>query len=55
LDWWENIDKRVQTREVYLQIQKDILLFWTDKRKPIDDQPIETIDFIYNLLQDDRE
>lgn len=31
----------------------EILLKWSFKRKPIDDQPDETVDFIHSLLKDE--
>lgn len=52
LDWfYSNIELPVVERR---RTCDTILFEWKDKRKPLQDQPIECIEYIYNLLSNDR-
>lgn len=48
--WWAVMDERVQPTDKYIMIRNDIHTYWKYYRKPIEEQPEHTIDFIYSLI-----
>lgn len=49
---WDVLDY-IQSKDILKDWIWYILMYWKDKRKPIEDQPIECIEYIYNLLPND--
>ena len=52
LDYWENLEENKNYWWYYqYEVIKDIIEFWKEKRKPIEEQSDDTIEFIFNLIK----